>query len=356
MYGWAKAGTGETAGVAGNSSSTSGKGVYGNATTSSGETFGVYGESSSDVGTGVYGKGVVGVVGSSITLLGAGVRGYGTEVKNNFGTGVFGRGYYGVFGRSSPEELGFGVYGMADATGGKGVYGEATAESGITTGVYGESISTSGRGVIGDATSESGTTFGVVGYSASPAGYAGYFRNTSSGVGLYVQTDSGTGNIIEALSSFGEVEFRVARDGNVYADGTFTGGGADYAELLPASAGLQPGDVLVIGTDGKLTRSTTPSQTSVVGVYSTQPGFLAGAGEDGAVSEDQVPLAVMGVVPVKVTAENGPIQPGDLLTTSSTAGLAMRAGTDPPPGTVIGKALEAWETGSGVIQMLVMLR
>lgn len=229
-------------------------------------------------------------------------------------------------------------------------------QSGSTTGVYGESTSTSGRGVIGEATSESGTTYGVVGYSASPAGYAGYFRNTSSGVGLYVMNDSGSNPIVEAWSSFTDREFAVGRDGNVYADGTFIDTGADYAELLPASAGLQPGDVLVIGPDGKLTRSRTPAQTSVVGVYSTQPGFLAGADIDGASSEDQVPLAVMGVVPVKVSAENGPIQPGDLLTTSSTAGHAMRAGTDPPPGTVIGKALEAWETGSGVIQMLVMLR
>jgi hypothetical protein len=62
------------------------------------------------------------------------------------------------------------------------------------------------------------------------------------------------------------------------------------------------------------------------------------------------------MVPVKVSAENGPIQPGDLLTSSVTPGHAMRAGVDPPIGTIIGKAMQALETGTGVIQMLVVLQ
>ena len=36
-------------------------------------------------------------------------------------------------------------------------------------------------------------------------------------------------------------------------------------------------------------------------------------------------LALMGRVPVKATAENGLIRPGDLLTVSSKPGYAMRA-------------------------------
>jgi hypothetical protein len=34
----------------------------------------------------------------------------------------------------------------------------------------------------------------------------------------------------------------------------------------------------------------------------------------------------------------------------------MRAGENPPAGTVVGKALEALESGTGIIQMLVMLQ
>jgi hypothetical protein len=63
-----------------------------------------------------------------------------------------------------------------------------------------------------------------------------------------------------------------------------------------------------------------------------------------------------GVVPVKVSAENGPIRPGDLLVASATPGYAMRGGPNPPQGSVIGKALEPWDAGTGLITMLAMLQ
>jgi hypothetical protein len=76
--------------------------------------------------------------------------------------------------------------------------------------------------------------------------------------------------------------------------------------------------------------------------------------KDGEIS-GMVPVALLGIVPTKVSAENGPIQRGDLLVTSTTPGHAMRA-DDPPPGTVLGKALEALESGTGVILVLVTLQ
>jgi hypothetical protein len=119
--------------------------------------------------------------------------------------------------------------------------------------------------------------------------------------------------------------------------------------------GLEPGDVLIIGSDGKLARSAEANTNAVVGVYSTKPGFVGGAGDD-IDSTDKIPLAIMGIVPVKVSAENGPINPGDLLVTSSIPGHAMRAGDNPRIGTVVGKALEGLESGTGIIQMLVVLQ
>ncbi len=80
-------------------------------------------------------------------------------------------------------------------------------------------------------------------------------------------------------------------------------------------------------------------------------------------NDHRVPVALVGTVPVKVVAENGPIHPGDLLTTSSTTGHAMRA--EPvmvqgvavyPTGAIIGKALESLAAGSGVIQVLLLQR
>jgi len=48
------------------------------------------------------------------------------------------------------------------------------------------------------------------------------------------------------------------------------------------------------------------------------------------------------------------VRVGDLLTTSPTAGHAMRA-RDALPGTVFGKALESLDVGTGLVRMLVML-
>ena len=158
----------------------------------------------------------------------------------------------------------------------------------------------------------------------------------------------------------------------VRADGTFASPAADLAEMLPASQALEPGDVLVIGSDGKLARSTKPYEATVVGVYSTKPAFLGGTSDTIDAAPDKrlvdaktgkqdmtqlgadgdIPLAVSGVVPVKVSDENGPILPGDLLVASSTPGYAMRAGASAPQGTVIGKALAALEKRTGTIKML----
>ena len=124
--------------------------------------------------------------------------------------------------------------------------------------------------------------------------------------------------------------------------------------MLPATEGPQPGDVLVIGPEGYLTRSTAAYRPTVVDVYSTRPSYLGSSQHWG--EEGYVALAVVGIVPVKASAENGPIQPGDLLVASSIPGHAMKAGPNPPAGAVIGKALERLEQGTGMIQMLVMLQ
>ena len=57
----------------------------------------------------------------------------------------------------------------------------------------------------------------------------------------------------------------------------------------------------------------------------------------------------------KVDASYGAIRPGDLLTTSATPGHAGRA-ENPRPGTILGKALESLESGTGLIRVLVTLR
>ena len=68
-------------------------------------------------------------------------------------------------------------------------------------------------------------------------------------------------------------------------------------------------------------------------------------------------MAMTGIVPVKVSTENGSISPGDLLVTSSRPGCAMK-GTDRTRllGAVIGKAVGHLTLGVGSIEAVVTLQ
>ncbi|HUE05265.1 MAG TPA: hypothetical protein VMR62_37305 [Bryobacteraceae bacterium] len=98
--------------------------------------------------------------------------------------------------------------------------------------------------------------------------------------------------------------------------------------------------------------------TMVAGVYSAKPGLLASPHtiDTPTVRSKEVPLAVVGIVPCKVTAENGSIARGDLLVTSSHPGYAMKGTNRRMLGAVVGKALEPLPKGTGVIQVLVTLQ
>jgi hypothetical protein len=67
-------------------------------------------------------------------------------------------------------------------------------------------------------------------------------------------------------------------------------------------------------------------------------------------------MAVVGIVPCKVTTANGVIHRGDLLVTSMIPGYAMKA-TDRGrfPGAIVGKAMQELFVGSGIIEVLVTL-
>jgi hypothetical protein len=200
-----------------------------------------------------------------------------------------------------------------------------------------------------------GTSHGIYGSCGTSYGFGGYFKHSDGGLALVADSAAADNDDIVRVRNNYNIRFKVEGDGDVYCDGAFTGGGADFAEMLPAQDGLEPGDVLVIGPDAQLTRSTDPYQASVAGVYSTQPGFVGGASDDADLT-GKVSLAIIGVVPAKASAENGDIRPGDLLVTASTPGHAMRAGSNPPQGTVLGKALGELEGGTGVIDILVTLQ
>jgi hypothetical protein len=264
-----------------------------------------------------------------------------------------------------------------------GIEGLASAGSGNVFGVLGATYSNAGVGVVGnnpittggggggvlgltssadfgfsyatrgDAVATTGSAVAVFGQTYSPDGTAGYFLNRAGGniiVGHVGQDDD-------------QSVFRVDGTGKVFADGGFQTGGADFAESISVSGNrdnYSAGDLLVIDPKGnrQLALAEQPYSTRVAGIFSTKPGIIGSTHRiaDPA-STDEVPLAVVGIVPCKVSAENGPIQIGDLLVTSSTQGHAMK-GTDRQRlvGAIVGKALEPLDKGDGVIQVLVTLQ
>ena len=274
---------------------------------------------------------VAGVVGETTSPEGFGVLG-----TNNTGVGVSGWVNSGA---------GFGVVGnnfSLDAnSGGGGVEGLINGTTGFITAVRGTSLGKSGPSVA------------VFGEQFSPEGQAGMFINRAGGTIL-----------IGSVSQNPDITvFRVDGAGTVYANGGFVPYGADFAESMAVTGDRSryaAGDLLVIDTNSSrhLTLAHQPYSTLVAGIYSTKPGMLGSTGTvDELVAKDEVPLAVVGIVPCKVTAENGAIEVGDLLVTSSTPGHAMK-GTDRNKmlGAVVGKALEPLKKGTGVIQVLVTLQ
>ncbi len=129
--------------------------------------------------------------------------------------------------------------------------------------------------------------------------------------------------------------------------------GADLAEFYSSNdTSLVPGDVVSLdpSLDAGVKKSTSAYDASVMGVISTKPGVVMGSSskDSGGIP---VLLALSGRVPVKVNQENGPIKAGDLLTPSSTPGVAMKA---TKPGPTIGMAMNGYSgQGLGMVTMFI---
>jgi hypothetical protein len=337
VRGDATATTGSSVGVLGQSFGSTGAGVEGVNQSATGTNFGVKGETQSS------GVNSAGVLGQETSATGTTFGVYGMSASNS-GVGVYG---------TEPVTSGtvFGVYGTTASTGGTGVFGQATAATGGATGGHCSSFSNGGIGVWGSSDNSAGGFAGVYGLASSASAVGGVFENGAGG------------DLILARTGYATPMFRVASSGNVTAAGTFTGGGADFAESVDVAEAVdayEPGDVMVVDptSNRRFAISREPYSSLVAGIYSTKPGMLGSrASMDGKQIAQEIPMAVVGIVPTKVSAENGPIQRGDLLVTSSTPGYAMK-GTDRGRmlGAVVGKALEPLAEGTGTIEVLVTVR
>jgi hypothetical protein len=115
---------------------------------------------------------------------------------------------------------------------------------------------------------------------------------------------------------------------------------------------------MVLEENGALRPSDKSYDRKVAGVISGAGDFRPGLILDRQrAAERRLPLALVGKVYCKADATFGPIEVGDLLTTSPTPGHAMKA-SDPVKafGAVIGKALRPLERGAGLIPILIALQ
>ncbi|MCG2693362.1 right-handed parallel beta-helix repeat-containing protein [Candidatus Parcubacteria bacterium] len=140
----------------------------------------------------------------------------------------------------------------------------------------------------------------------------------------------------------GQSGYDVSIEGKLYVTAGCAGDitCSDIAEFIsaPKDEPFESGDVVIINPGSKeyVTKSYKPFDSRVAGIFSAQPGLLIRGGEGmsfgnpdfskhGAFEHNgSIPLALAGQVPVKVTSKNGFIKKGDLLTTSSIPGHAMK--------------------------------
>lgn len=110
---------------------------------------------------------------------------------------------------------------------------------------------------------------------------------------------------------------------------------ADLAEIYESDENYEAGTVLIFSGSKEVTVTSQSHDPRVAGVVSTNPAYLMNTKLSG------VAIALTGRVPCLV---KGPVNKGDLLTTSEIAGVAQTVDKDSwVPGCVVGKSLETIE-------------
>jgi hypothetical protein len=191
--------------------------------------------------------------------------------------------------------------------------------------------------------------------TAAGGGFAWY----AGGVHTNAQDNPGGGTTVMTLDGSGDL--------NVTANASVCSltirGGCDLAEPFQFSSAaneIPQGAVVVIDEEnpGHLKLSDQPYDARVAGIVSGANGINTGIQmhQEG-VLEGGKNVALSGRVYVQADTSNGAIKAGDLLTTSSIAGHAMKV-TDHAraQGATLGKAMSALKDGQGMILVLVTLQ
>ena len=186
---------------------------------------------------------------------------------------------------------------------------------------------------------------------------------------IYLNSSDLFGSFISSPMYIGAAEFPpvgpvLTVKGNILVKSKSTGinvlelgEGLDYAEGFDVTEenDIEAGMVLVIDSDnpGKLTVSRSAYDSKVAGIVAGANGM--GSGVRLGVGQFDHDVALAGRVYCKVDATQTAVQAGDLLTTSATAGYAMKATDyDRARGAILGKAMQRLELGQKA-QILVLV-
>jgi hypothetical protein len=238
----------------------------------------------------------------------------------------------GVLGRSSsPQHAGVSA---VNDKGGFGVWARGTP------GGHFEATGT-------DALFGTSTANAIVGVSTSPDHSGVLGMNDSGGYGVW-----GRGRVA------GHFEGDVEVVGTLTASVDIILQTADCAEEFPVDGDVVPGTVMAVGDGGRLRVADREYDTRVAGVVAgaggLRPGLVLGSGSGGPSGRR---LALVGRAFCLADATVAPICVGDLLTTASRPGHAMRASDRRRAfGAVLGKALAPLAEGCGLIPVLLALQ
>lgn len=217
------------------------------------------------------------------------------------------------------------------------VTGTLTAKASGTLGTSNDSVNLQGQA------STTGSFSDVVGARCSD-GVIDKASSTASCVISWVATYASGDQIrLQYFSDIGGFTITTLANESGIVITKLSDNGADLAELYPTNdATIQPGELVSSDKtlqDGVL-RST--DESGLLGIVSTKPGLVLGGNEtEHEAIASPVVVALSGRVPAFVSAENGPIEAGDMITASTKhPGVGMKATS---PGRVVGMALEGYE-------------
>lgn len=303
--------------------------------------------------------------------------GYGLLI-NNSGTGDGLRAYNNSRAYDYAAVYGENYANVASGSGGPGVYGYSQNGNGGTfySGSYfGASINGGGDSSISD----------TVGDLMLNGDNGEIFANGINGMTLYSNYDiriwldkdnNTTNEWFRVFNGTGNDVFHVTQTGDIVAAGSKGGYVVDVAQN-DDSISLETGDLVVVSGVGNPIVGEIPlievqltkieDTTAILGVVdkcfvtasehetgtTNNPTGVSCENDTSIAPGEYLTVVTLGSFKaIKVDASFGAIQPGDLLVASANPGYAM-VSHDPKVGTVIGKALEGLESGTGTIAVMI---